>query len=1325
MSDCRLKNKEVDVSRMLGLNRNCSYKLYCNSNKESRGVCVAIRRNINHEVLESYKSLDQNVLLLKVKIKGELLTVGSVYGPNESNPEFYRILKSKIIEWGLPFILGGDFNTILDRNLGDDNLDKIGRGRPPNIRNSEILTEWIETGNCIEPFRAMYPETREVSYLPFRGMHDGNDRYGKTRLDFFLINRELINRVIKVKYTERSGFDFDHKCVVLNIGKKTQPGKITILRSTLDNELGKSLGKVIIVDTVNNHRVIKDNELSVNIGTIIRKIREILELEELKLKGNNTAEIWREIENLKWDVSRGIFDLPEMEVLLLEEVSCGWSELYEAVACCLKTHLLDLQSNLKKLVTCKREWISGKIRRMELLFGRESDQVADAIQELNKFDDEILKENANKYRDFFYKNNEKPSKAFCLLGRENNMMDDTDQIKNKDGIAFQTNKERAEYMKGYYEGLYKKRLDNLIKIEDFLTNGVCEQEWVRDRKLSADEQQSLEGVITMDELTKAMKGSNLQSSNGWDGISYVVLKNYFGNLGPLLVNMANECFDRGELTSTFRMGLIKLIPKKGEAEKIEDWRPITLLCCGYKLISGVVAIRLEKYLKKIIGMSQKGFLRYKNMSTCTINIMDRIANAWDKNETMGVLCIDFVKAFDSIEHAFIRNVMLFFNFGPRFIGMVTTLIKNRTARIIVNDGYSETFRIERGTPQGDRSSPYIFLLCIEVLLIKIKSEAGIKIKNCDTMGQWLDENGLGGEGLSEGFADDLTAMFKMEPGVIGEIVSILNGFYLISGLSLNVKKTQLMVVGSEDYPVGSKISEIEIVDKVKILGMTIDRRLERLSENWDGGVRKIEKLVNFWKLQRLSITGRILVAKSYMLSQVIFLLSTLHLDVNTGDRINTILANYVKGSDRIIAKSRWTIDRALGGYGLIDVHMLSTCMKANWINRWIVNPDTIDINGMRAMIDRTRPVDQWGVGNLDKKSDPTIFGIMTEWKNYKRLFYKVKGNIGQAVLFLNDGLLEGKTNLGVTILGREKFNSLAVGAKCTRIKEFYVNGRLKEKNGVEDTLGLTLNMAEYFRFRNIMEEIARNFGGVDVIAVNGLEELMHSRKRSGGEMRRIITGKLSDAWSRNDPRNIASVRTFWGGDVVTTDRDLIELNCGLWGNGKLGADFRMFLFNMVQGRLYLNSTLAHFAEQSSKCTFCEISAKKELTEQNIGENRPEFQYYIGLLQKETTSHIFWECELVQPLIQKSYRYMRGLDWIRGQETIGKKCFLTGINNVDKKLVEADVLWKHYLKFYIYKSRIQKKIPMFPSFRYEFENLLGAMNMVNIKIKMLQVNSLYI
>jgi hypothetical protein len=61
-----------------------------------------------------------------------------------------------------------------------------------------------------------------------------------------------------------------------------------------------------------------------------------------------------------------------------------------------------------------------------------------------------------------------------------------------------------------------------------------------------------------------------------------------------MLRMINETFREGELMNSFKLGLIKLIPKKGDARKVSDWRPITLLCCGYKLISGVVANRLEK-----------------------------------------------------------------------------------------------------------------------------------------------------------------------------------------------------------------------------------------------------------------------------------------------------------------------------------------------------------------------------------------------------------------------------------------------------------------------------------------------------------------------------------------------------------------------------------------------------------------------------------------------------------------------------------------------------------------------------------------------------------
>jgi hypothetical protein len=268
-------------------------------------------------------------------------------------------------------------------------------------------------------------------------------------------------------------------------------------------------------------------------------------------------------------------------------------------------------------------------------------------------------------QNFLIRNNEKPTNALCLLGREHSTCDDISQIRGEGGVEFQNSKERGEHIRAFYSGLYKKKLDVLLKIEDFLSRETVEQEWVQNRKLSDAEKENLEGAISIEELSIALKNSNLKSSSGWDGVSYKMLKKYWAHLSKLSMQMANECFERGELTETFKLGLIKLIPKKGNAQKVDEWRPITLLSCGYKLISGVVAARLEKYMYKIIGREQKGFLRSKNIGTVIMNVIDGIEASWANKEQMGVLCVDFVKAFDSVEYRFIQNVLEFFNFGGR------------------------------------------------------------------------------------------------------------------------------------------------------------------------------------------------------------------------------------------------------------------------------------------------------------------------------------------------------------------------------------------------------------------------------------------------------------------------------------------------------------------------------------------------------------------------------------------------------------------------------------------------------------------------------------
>jgi hypothetical protein len=108
-------------------------------------------------------------------------------------------------------------------------------------------------------------------------------------------------------------------------------------------------------------------------------------------------------------------------------------------------------------------------------------------------------------------------------------------------------------------------------------------------------------------------------------------------LKDIMLKMANDSFREGKLPESLRTGLIKLIPKGKNSTRVEDWRPITLLPTSYKIISGVIAGRLEKTLPHIIGRSQKGFLKHKNMGTVLHNVIDGIANSWEEKEQMGGL----------------------------------------------------------------------------------------------------------------------------------------------------------------------------------------------------------------------------------------------------------------------------------------------------------------------------------------------------------------------------------------------------------------------------------------------------------------------------------------------------------------------------------------------------------------------------------------------------------------------------------------------------------------------------------------------------------------
>jgi hypothetical protein len=60
-----------------------------------------------------------------------------------------------------------------------------------------------------------------------------------------------------------------------------------------------------------------------------------------------------------------------------------------------------------------------------------------------------------------------------------------------------------------------------------------------------------------------------------------------------------------------------------------------------------------------------------------MNVMDNISNSWEHGEGMATICVDFSKAFDSIEHVFIGKVLAYFNYGRNMRNMVMTILRDR------------------------------------------------------------------------------------------------------------------------------------------------------------------------------------------------------------------------------------------------------------------------------------------------------------------------------------------------------------------------------------------------------------------------------------------------------------------------------------------------------------------------------------------------------------------------------------------------------------------------------------------------------------------------
>ena len=141
--------------------------------------------------------------------------------------------------------------------------------------------------------------------------------------------------------------------------------------------------------------------------------------------------------------------------------------------------------------------------------------------------------------------------------------------------------------------------------------------------------------------------------------------------------------DSGKLSISQRRGIITLIPKPNkDTTVLDNLRPISLLNTDYKILTKVIAKRLEKVLPRIINPDQTGYIKNRYIGE-NVRLISDIMNYTEENNIPGIaLFIDFRKAFDTIERDFINNCLEQFNFGPNIKNWVKILYNNVSSCVL-------------------------------------------------------------------------------------------------------------------------------------------------------------------------------------------------------------------------------------------------------------------------------------------------------------------------------------------------------------------------------------------------------------------------------------------------------------------------------------------------------------------------------------------------------------------------------------------------------------------------------------------------------------------
>ena len=492
-----------------------------------------------------------------------------------------------------------------------------------------------------------------------------------------------------------------------------------------------------------------------------------------------------------------------------------------------------------------------------------------------------------------------------------------------DGKLLTSQNDILNEVKTFYANLYSNKQNQNVcgRISTTLNKTLKQDEMLRkiSKTVSRENKQHCEQPFNTNEIKRAISTLENNKSPGNDGLTAEFYKT-FTFLQHDLKELYEEILTLGRMPESMRQAVITCIYKKGKMEDITNWRPISLLNYDYKILTKLLANRLQNSLADIISTEQTAAIKGRTIIENLQLNRDIISFANINELEASLITLDQEKAFDRVDRHFLFKALRKFGYGPKIISMIEAIYNNIEAQIKVNGNMSQSFPVENGVRQGCPLSMILYIILAEVTIINILRNPNIKgIK-------------IGPKEIKvSAFADD-TTLYIGDNRSFPHLKKQLQEFEMFAGVKYNRKKCFGLWLGKNRYNIDKPMDFNWSSYEIKILGYIHGNEYE----NWFKVKTKIQKSINKWNNLKLSLIGKKTVINQVLLSKIWYLAYVETPPQAIIQEITRDIYNFLWGYKRIrINKITTTMPIREGGLGIIDIKTQCKAIKCAIISKFL------------------------------------------------------------------------------------------------------------------------------------------------------------------------------------------------------------------------------------------------------------------------------------------------------------------------------------------------------------------------------------------------------